>query len=143
MITGVDYVFYSNKSPWDLEKDFIFLLKNMWNELVVEEFERTDCRLEFFFAKDESMNYFFSQKGYMLDENGEGCFMLIASMIKRFKSEVEVLSIDFPEQRRNTDKYSSFLLFSNIWEYTLVLPSDVSSNKFSNKIFMQLEEMLI
>ena len=54
MITGVDYVFTPIK-PFDIEEDFVSLLKMKWRECIIDEFERTDSRLDLFFAKDKEM----------------------------------------------------------------------------------------
>ena len=55
MISGVDYVLYSNKSPFDIETLFISAIKNKWSTLIANEFERNDIRLELFVAKNKEM----------------------------------------------------------------------------------------
>ncbi|HCP1534160.1 TPA: hypothetical protein OCX72_004549, partial [Escherichia coli] len=90
MITGVDYVFYSNKKPFDIEEDFVSLLKMKWRECIIDEFERTDSRLDLFFAKDKEMYSLFDEIGYSLNDHGEGCFMLVSSMLNRLESKIKV-----------------------------------------------------
>lgn len=51
MITGNDYMFYSDKSPIDIETKFIALLEKIWKTPIIEEFERTDNQLELFLLK--------------------------------------------------------------------------------------------
>lgn len=142
MITGMDYVFYANKSPFDIEAKFIDLLKKKWRTPIIEEFERSDCQLELFFAKDDKMNRKFKYTGYALNQHKEGCFMLIASILKQFESKVQILDIVLPESRKNTMAYNTLFFLENIWEYSLVLPSEITDSKFSNEIYNFLWSLL-
>lgn len=143
MITGFDYVFYSNKEPFNFEKKFIPLLKEVWPNYLVEEFERIDSRLELFFSKNKQMNIDFDNNGYSLDGNGEGCFMITANFLKQWQSQVNVVDIIVPESRKNTEPYSSFFFFNKVWEYTVVLPSDIDSSDFSNNVYTHIKNLLM
>lgn len=142
MITGVDYVLYSNKSPVDIEMLFISAIKNKWRTLIINEFERNDLRLELFFAKDKEMYISFDDTGYSLNEHNEGCFMFVASILKKFDSEVKILNIFSPESKSNTAPYNSAIILNDIWEYTLVLPSEINESEFCRGIYSNLENLL-
>lgn len=142
MITGVDYVFYSSRKPFDIESHFISSLKMKWETPVIDEFERTDYRLELFFAKDKEMYSLFDENGYCLNKHSEGCFMLVSSMLKQLESKIKILDITYPESRRNTEPYSSTIMLRDIWEYTLVLPSEITEGDFSRDIYIYLENSL-
>ncbi|MGG9106624.1 hypothetical protein [Escherichia coli] len=142
MITGVDYVFYSNKKPFDIEEDFVSLLKMKWRECIIDEFERTDSRLDLFFAKDKEMYSLFDEIGYSLNDHGEGCFMLVSSMLNRLESKIKVLDVIYPENKRNIEQYDSIIMLRDIWEYTLVLPSEIAESDFSRDIYTYLENVL-
>ncbi|EPN1932680.1 hypothetical protein ACTV70_004308 [Cronobacter dublinensis] len=142
MISGIDYVFYSNKSPFDIEESFISLLKEKWVNLIVDEFERSESRLELFFSKDKEMYSIFDETGYHLNENGEGCFMLISSVLDQFESKVKIINIGYPQSRSNTEPYDAVIMLRNIWEYTLVLPSEITEGDFSKDIYGFLEAVL-
>ncbi|MCY4764354.1 hypothetical protein [Klebsiella aerogenes] len=142
MFSGVDYVFYSSKNPFDIEKDFISLLTMVWPNPIIEAFERNNSRLELFFAKDEEMYSFFDVSCYDVNQSGEGCFMLISSLIERLDSEVIMLDISYPERKRNTEPYNSTFILHNIWEYTLILPAEFSESKFCSDVYSGLINIL-
>ncbi|WP_249417424.1 hypothetical protein [Escherichia fergusonii] len=97
MISGVDYVLYSNKSPFDIETLFISAIKNKWSTLIANEFERNDIRLELFVAKNKEMYVSFDDTGYSLNEHNEWFFIFVASILEKFESEVKILNIFSPE----------------------------------------------
>ncbi|WP_127959633.1 hypothetical protein [Serratia microhaemolytica] len=138
MITGVDYIFYSSKKPFDIESDFISLLKEIWKSIVIDEFERSDDKLELFFSRDSLMNSEFDNNGYSLDENGQGCFMLISKKINFFECEMEVKNITRPLEKVGTLKYESHLLIENVWEYSLVLPGEITESNFCMDVYIKL-----
>ncbi|ECC3256297.1 hypothetical protein ACLLH4_004685 [Salmonella enterica] len=142
MITGVDYVFYSNKKPFDIEADFITSLKMKWREFLIDEIERTDSRLELFFAKNKEMYSLFDEIGYSLNDHDEGCFMLVSSMLNHLESKIKILDIIYPESRRKTEPYDSIIMLRDIWEYTLVLPTEITESDFSRDIYTYLENVL-
>lgn len=142
MITGNDYMFYSDKSPIDIETKFIALLKKNWKTPIIEEFERTDNQLELFFAKDDKMNKKFSHTGYTLNQHKEGCFMLCASRFEQLETKVRILNIILPKEREKTNGYDTLFFLKNVWEYTLVLPSEINDSKFSNEIYNFLWSLL-
>ncbi|WNY82979.1 hypothetical protein NNQ28_00665 [Cronobacter dublinensis] len=110
--------------------------------LIVDEFERSESRLELFFSKNKKMYSIFDETGYHLNENGEGCFMLISSMLDHFESKVKIINIGYPQSRSNTEPYDSVIMLRNIWEYTLVLPSEITEGDFSKDIYEFLEAVL-
>lgn len=142
MITGIDYIIYSDKSPYDIEEYFISLLKKKWNKLIIDEFERTDSRLELFFAKDKKMFYRFDKVAYTLNEQGEGCFMLLSNIIDQLESKIKILDIIYPESKHNKIQYDSTIMLHNICEYTLVLPAEITESDFAREIYTYLENAL-
>ncbi|WP_223678282.1 hypothetical protein [Escherichia fergusonii] len=72
----------------------------------------------------------FDEIGYSLNDHGEGCFMLVASMLNHLESKIKVLDVIYPENKRNTEQYDSIIMLRDVWEYTLVLPSEITENDF-------------
>ena len=100
-LTGVDYVIYSTPptSVSDIKNSFHQYLKTRWERFIVddelfffENHENDEC-FELFYAKCEKMDRLHKKKGYNLDSNGEGCFMLMGR-----KFEKRYLEIFIPEQ---------------------------------------------
>lgn len=76
------------------------------------------------------------------NDHGEGCFMLVSSMLNRLESKIKVLDVIYPENKRNTEQYDSIIMLRDIWEYTLVLPSEIAESDFSRDIYTYLENVL-
>ncbi|MGI5662057.1 hypothetical protein [Escherichia coli] len=94
------------------------------------------------FCKDKEMYSLFDEIGYSLNDHGEGCFMLVSSMLNRLESKIKVLDVIYPENKRNTEQYDSIIMLRDIWEYTLVLPSEIAESDFSRDIYTYLENVL-
>ena len=62
--------------------------------------------------------------------------MLVSSMLNRLESKIKVLDVIYPENKRNTEQYDSIIMLRDIWEYTLVLPSEIAESDFSGILYL-------
>lgn len=76
MITGVDYYFETSYSFIELSLYFNEKVKSVW-----PDYYKCDCSddnsSDFFYAKDRSMFDLMDDRGYYLDKNDEGPFLLM------------------------------------------------------------------
>ena len=113
MITGIDYILYTNKNRdafIEKIKESITFWKNPY--IVIDnEDETTDI----FVSRDEEMFQLIDEKGFYVDElSGEGPFLLIFN--------------------------SGYLLKEN--RVTLVLPEEIFESKFSKLVFNSIKSIL-
>lgn len=113
MITGVDYILYTNEN----QENFIEKIKeslSFWENpyfVIDNEDETTDI----FVSKNKEMFLLMGEKGFYTDrDSGEGPFLLM------FNS-----------------KYSS-----KVNRITLVLPKEIDKSKFSKKVFTWIKSIL-
>lgn len=113
MITGVDYILYTNKSQDAFTKKIKESIP-FWNNpyiVIDNEDETTDI----FVSRDEEMFHLMDEKGFYIDElSGEGPFLLI------FNS-----GYSSKENR-----------------VTLVLPEEIFESKFSKLVFNTIKSIL-
>ncbi|EHO82611.1 hypothetical protein HMPREF0380_01468 [Eubacterium infirmum F0142] len=113
MITGVDYILYTNKSRDALIekiKESIPFWENPYF-VIDNEDETTDI----FISRDEEMFQLMDEKGFYIDElSGEGPFLLMFN-----------------------NKYSSKLN-----RLTIVLAEDIEESKFSKQVFDWIRSIL-
>lgn len=113
MITGVDYILYTNKSQDAFTKKIKESIP-FWNNpyiVIDNEDETTDI----FVSRDEEMFHLMDEKGFYIDElSGEGPFLLI------FNSGYS------PKENR----------------VTLVLPEEIFESKFSKLVFNSIKSIL-
>jgi hypothetical protein len=132
-------LYFTNIDPAVVEASFIGGIKEMWPTPVIDDtgfdgLGRTKDRLDLFFQKDKAMGRFQDENGYALDENGEGCFMLIAVKDDIFDSHACIRKILQPACQEAVDPHEVRLYFRNIWSYTLVLPAPIDESPFSKRI---------
>jgi len=113
MITGIDYILYTNKNRdafIEKIKESITFWKNPY--IVIDnEDETTDI----FVSRDEEMFQLMDEKGFYVDElSEEGPFLLIFN--------------------------SGYLLKEN--RVTLVLPEEIDKSKFSKQVFNSIKSIL-
>ena len=113
MITGIDYILYTDKSKdafIEKIKGSITFWKNPY--IVIDnEDETTDI----FVSRDEEMFHLMDEKGFYVDGlSGEGPFLLIFN--------------------------SGYLLKEN--RVTLVLPEEIDNSKFSKLVFNSIKSIL-
>ena len=113
MITGIDYILYTNKN----RDTFIEKIKEsitFWKKpyiVIDNEDETTDI----FISRDEKMFWIMEEKGFYVDElSGEGPFLLIFN--------------------------SGHLSKEN--RVTLVLPEEIDKSKFSKQVFNSIKSIL-
>ena len=146
-LTGVDYEYFTNIDPAEVEARFVAGIKDMWPAPVINDtgFDgvgRTKDRLDLFFQKDKAMGRFQDENGYALDENGEGCFMLIAVRYGIFDSHARIGKILHPAHQEGVGTHEVRLFFRNAWSYTLVLPALIDESPFSKRIHDLLMDSL-
>ena len=113
MITGIDYILYTDKSKdafIEKIKESITFWKNPYIVMDNED-ETTDI----FVSRDEEMFQLMDEKGFYVDElSGEGPCLLIFN--------------------------SGYLLKEN--RVTLVLPEEIDKSKFSKLVFNSIKSIL-
>ena len=76
MITGIDYVFYTEKNAYFFFYDFEKRIINIWNHFY-KEHDCEDGLINVFYSKNKKMLQSIEEKGYNLNEDGEGAFLII------------------------------------------------------------------
>ena len=143
-ITGNDCVLYSNTSIFLIKDKFEMELKKKWgeNNIIIQEKNETD-RTEFFYAKNDSMLKHHHNKGYAIDDNGESCILLIGNRFERLNADIIIpTQNNFYDPAYITDAYTSRLMLIDVWEYTLVLPSLITTDLYSKCIYDILVNLL-
>jgi len=135
-ITGNDYVIYSSVSIYSIENYFVKKLKEKWKNPIIE-IETTSNRIEYYFSRDEEMEMFSNENAFSLDKYGEGIFLLIANKISPLNSKAIIIE-ENRDEKIKIDPYETFLLFNEVWRYTLVLPENLNESKFSADIHSNL-----
>lgn len=111
MITGTDYIFKTKKNAYFFFHDFEVKLRSVWNSFFKEhDFEEGITSV--FYSKDTAMFNLLEEEGYNLNENGEGCFLVM-----------------FNER---------FLKKEN--RITLVSPCDTNKSMFCQKIYNAIKD---
>jgi hypothetical protein len=147
-ISGADYCFYSTTPVFEIIDEFYAKLRTRWSSFIVDDSNffkdrPKDKYLELFFSKDEKMDNAHTEEGFHLDENGEGCFMLMADNKGSTNLEIFV-----KEQAHDKDSamrtmaFDSKLLAKNLWVYSLVLPDAVEGSPFCKFIMDTLIGLL-
>ena len=113
MITGVDYILYTDKSQDALIEKIKETIPFWGNPYFVIDNE--DETTDIFVSRDEEMFHLMDEKGFYIDElSGEGPFLLIFN--------------------------SGYLLKEN--RVTLVLPEEIDKSKFSKLVFNSIKSIL-
>ncbi len=133
-ITGSDYTYLANIAPAQVELLFSKKVTELWITPFIDVFDRTSDHLELFFGKDVEMSHFQDENGFVLNEEGQGCFMLCARQFSFLQCDVTTFNITSPDDVKGMDPYDSKLFLADIWEYTLVLPTLIEESPFSQKI---------
>lgn len=68
--------------------------------------------------------------------------MLLSKIIDQLESKIKILDIIYPESKHNKIQYDSTIMLHNIWEYTLVLPAEITESDFAREIYTYLENAL-
>lgn len=127
-ITGYDYIVYSQTSIFDIVDQLKESIREMWPDAVIREDENVPSeKLWLFVGKDEVMINDLT-KGYELDENGEGCFLIIGSA-KDFE-DILVANIE-----NGLITHEVRIVLKKFWSYTLVLPALIHEDPFSEMIY--------
>ena len=114
MITGIDYIFSTEKNTYFFFYVFEIKIKEIWSEFYKEhDFE--DGITSVFYSKDVLMFNSMDDKGYNLDKNGEGSFLIM-------------LNEEFSEKENRI---------------TLVLPSNIKDSEFCAKVYNLVAESAI
>lgn len=135
MITGYDYVFISNIQPEIVEFGLTKMIKKIWENPIIDVCERLPDRLELFVSKDIQMGKYHEEHGFSLDNNNEGCVFFGARAFSVLQGEANVLFWNEPEKLRNLAPYVTNISLLNVWEYTLVLPSEFEESVFCKSIY--------
>ncbi len=114
MITGIDYVFKTKKNSYFFFYVLEMKLKEIWR-LFYKNHDFEDGVINVFYSKDEMMFNTMDDKGYNLDENGQGSFLVMFNE-----------SLSEKENR-----------------ITLVLPGQVESSTFCEKVYEIVEQSTI
>jgi len=142
MITGLDYIYLSNVPPSIVIPRFKKKILRLWPMPIVEEFDRTNDKVELFFARDAQMNQQHEDLGYTLNIDGEGCFMLSARRIDFLQGDIHIINWKTPVKMANIEPYDAHLSLLNAWEYTLVLPGQVTESKFLTDLHLGFMSVL-
>jgi hypothetical protein len=135
-ITGFDYEIISNVSYFEMRSKFEVNLKNIWNDALVDIVENTNNeRIWLFFAENKE-NMEQEDKGYELDEKGEGCFSIIATKLSVIDQVYAVI-----DPKRNISSEIR-LAQTDLWSYTLILPDLIENNIFSKTIYESIRTIL-
>ena len=144
MITGVDYVVYSDSSFVEVLKSFDESLLQVWkNPIKTDLDQNTLDNKEILYAKDEKMLREHEDIGFTKNDSGESCFLLMAEKLKNIDFEIMVNKQIEPKTGfASPDPYESRLISKSTWMYTLVLPDIISDCLFCNKLYNSLIKAL-
>lgn len=76
MITGLDYVFETHKTSYVFFMALEQQLSNTWANFI-KSYDTDNGTLDIFYSKNQEMFDSMDEKGYNLDNNGEGTFLII------------------------------------------------------------------
>lgn len=134
-ISGFDHMFIAQKSIFELKDCIIREVNKKWPECIVDIEEKDNNMMWLFFAKDKKMLED-EETSYDLNEDGEGCFSIIANKLSGFNATVALQN-----SQRIIDGEVKIIL-NNLWSYTLVLPEHIDYNWFTRSIYELLIEIL-
>lgn len=136
MVTGNDYSIISNKEFREFFPAFIQDLKTHDPRLIVEEIEIVEEEVyEYVLAKDQKTYDEYEENGYVANERGEGCFVILAKRINRLEYNIEVTTKTEDDVEEAIDPYSSVLILRDTWSYTLILPAVVEDSEYCQRIY--------
>ncbi|HEY6253486.1 MAG TPA: hypothetical protein VI685_26305 [Candidatus Angelobacter sp.] len=141
-IQGEDYVYLTNVEPGKVEPIFLKKLREHWPSPLIQTFDRTNGHIWLHIAKDEEMYHFNEEHGASLNENGEGCFMLLAGHESLLQADVQISNVYLNGAHYNVAPHDAKLILINRWEYTLVLPALIEESEFARKIHEYLMETI-
>ena len=82
-------------------------------------------------------------KGYGLNNKGEGCFRLLALKFETIDFDVMVEKEIEPKlQFKNRETDGAKFLIKNVFQYTLILPSAIGASSFCKAIYGYLYSCL-
>ena len=146
-ITGNDYIFISNIGVDIVEKRFMDMIKEMWDDPIVERDENIDEEMvDIYIMRDEEMDKFSDEHAYALDKNGEGPLCFISEKFSLLQGEFKLVGWKEPERLRRVEAFDGMLnntfSLANAIQYTLVLPGLIEDSPFCKHIYDEFLEIL-
>lgn len=145
-ISGVDYLIITNIEPSVVLESFNEEIKSLWKNpiiCVMDELNEFEYGSFFYtYIKDESMEKFFDENAYALNDENEGAFSLSCSMYDSISLKSKSVDFQNDENIINFSKFYNYnFLLVGTYMYTLILPSDTHKN-FSKKIIRLLKKSI-
>jgi len=136
MVAGTDYSIISNKSFSEFFTPFVEDLKTKDAQLIVEEIEVIEEEIyEYFIAKDKQTRDEYEEKGYTINDHGEGCFTILARRVNNLEYKMEIINRAEEDVEEETDPYPAVLMLHDSWSYTLVLPSTIEDSEYCKSVY--------
>lgn len=144
MFTSVDYVYYSYVSIFEIKDNFLNELKKIgWENPIIEIYDDVPNKSQtLFIAKDQQLYNWHDEEGYNIDQNGESCILLTASLEKKKSERINTNEFLNDQGIRVSACADVFIVLDNFWEYALSLPGMIEEDEFSYKIHKILVDVL-
>lgn len=143
-ISGFDTVFYSNLSFEEIVSSLEEELKVLWPNLLINNTQLPNIhksveRHERFYAKNQEMLNLHEEHGFNTRLANEGCVYLIGEKQQQFDLQIQVKEEIAPQSEFGSpDPYDSRVILKKSWQYTLVTPTSIEEEGFSQMIFNKL-----
>jgi len=134
MITGVDNVIFSDKDFNKFKIEFNKKITSFWKDFIVEDLSE-DGQIDLFYAKDKEMYDRHDDVGFVINEKGESCFLVLHSKLSSVDLNIIVEEQITPALEFDVESYNSKLILSNLYMYTLVTPGLIDECEFSRKLY--------
>jgi hypothetical protein len=145
--SGYDIVVFSDADASTVMASLGAAIKAHWGRLMNEaelqaETDRTGREnREFFFCRDTKMRRLHDRVGYNLDEEGQGCFMLMAGAPDFSMADITVEREETASPFKR-EPYRASLCCTHLLQYTLVTPAQPDKDRFSAFVLDSLRKAL-
>ena len=112
MITGIDYIFNTEKKSYFFFYDFENKIRLIWSDFY-KEHDLEDEIISVFYSKNKIMFDVMDDNGYSLNKNGEGSFLIMFNYLDSKKNRI-----------------------------TLVLPKEINDSSFCEKVYNLVRESI-
>ena len=138
MVTGVDYILYSNMPREEQMERFLSAFKVQWPEAIADQEvdeEKPDLHL-CFIAPNQKVYDAFDDQGYVVDEEGLSCFLILSDTI----TDMENYHLLFDKEGYVTAE--AVVHFADGYRWTLVLPENLEEGNYSWRIYQLFYQVL-